>query len=681
MAWQLMNVARNLENKEGPGDVQLLEVDDDVYQRMETQDESDVGAFIKSLRDDSTPVKYERKVLQSPDQQNQCKTEPQSYINPGEDSGFTDESLQNRDVSWDKWAEEKHTHHTSFSSSVLSEDGLSFLDDYAGSTPLHGLSRVVECQEPDGYLCFFLCHCCRIRANKDDIINHLASSSHLFNYLTEIIPEQLNVNLKDNLPYLHLMVKRLEQQEGRGMLKIVTVPESLSGLLTGKNYHQCVNMLCKSLTHSNTHKKTPSPKGSGVNICSAGDVPGQYPAQQFKRKKKKNKNKMKTKKRRWLDTVFKVSLPLTQGDVLLERTSFSTDNLPLFDLPENDKDHRSSPCFEEVDCDLKSFDSNYYDHTVLGDTSEPTQHLYGQQADVDQNPSDNNVYVTSVEDVETCGPVDPCFNQHGDLSGSGDHVQYEERKHCSQYAALRPTSPNWQNDDNYQAQGGRLMPSVSHNQGWAMPDSSYRHGPVSTEQQYNLSSRREAETLAAMWPREERHCSMNTNAGNNDYNRYNTANNAWRHGNVPNNMLPMLDSAAPNMQPCGENVPANNVGLSSHHETHFQTNHRDPQSYTHFGIEQVHSAPQGNWIQVISYQDGQVDHGAEGYSNYSEMIPQRPFFYNSGSTTQSYNFTQPGEFHGPGASHYGDDGPYQSGTINPAGVGRNPHPYQHFSQF
>lgn len=50
-----------------------------------------------------------------------------------------------------------------------------------------GLFRVVECRSEDGHTYCFLCHCCRVRSNKKDIIDHLTSSSHLRNYLVSLL--------------------------------------------------------------------------------------------------------------------------------------------------------------------------------------------------------------------------------------------------------------------------------------------------------------------------------------------------------------------------------------------------------------------------------------------------------------------------------------------------------------
>ncbi|KAG7261362.1 hypothetical protein CRUP_022154, partial [Coryphaenoides rupestris] len=56
----------------------------------------------------------------------------------------------------------------------------SILDDHA----VIGLDFLVECRrQEDGRPCCFLCHCCRVKCNPDDVIDHLTSSSHISNYL------------------------------------------------------------------------------------------------------------------------------------------------------------------------------------------------------------------------------------------------------------------------------------------------------------------------------------------------------------------------------------------------------------------------------------------------------------------------------------------------------------------
>lgn len=125
-----------------------------------------------------------------------------------------------------------------------------------------GLFHVVECRSEDGPTYCFLCHCCRIRSNNKDIIDHLTSSSHLMNYLVrlssidnrneqkqksvtmqlvenmvgltfkfnenvcvqmETHPEQVELmraDVNENHQLLQSLAKKVEQEEGIGELKV-----------------------------------------------------------------------------------------------------------------------------------------------------------------------------------------------------------------------------------------------------------------------------------------------------------------------------------------------------------------------------------------------------------------------------------------------------------------------------
>lgn len=197
MARPLMEKARALEDTEGPGDVQLLEVEDSIYQRMTSCMDSDAVTLINILRDvqgeqlQRCPIQSDRTVLL-------CQKRPK----------------------WDK------------TSASLGH----FLDGYTGSEPLMGLSRVVECQSEDGSTYCFLCHCCRVRSNKKDTTDHLTSLSHLVNYLMETRPDIGDISDPHELRSLAIKV---QQQEGRGELTVINLPESLCILLTSKSYHWC----------------------------------------------------------------------------------------------------------------------------------------------------------------------------------------------------------------------------------------------------------------------------------------------------------------------------------------------------------------------------------------------------------------------------------------------------------
>lgn len=181
-----------------------------------------------SVQLEHSPVRSQRIVLLSRKQKRQSEKSPKSSPETNQTGAFTES--------------EGVLKNTSPEPSELPENGNNFLDGYTGTKPLIGLNRVLECRSEDGLTCCFLCHCCRIRSNKKDIIDHLTRSSHLVNYLMEIHPEQVEGMMEDinhNYELLQSLAEKVEQEEGRGELKVVNAPESLCSLLTGKSYHWC----------------------------------------------------------------------------------------------------------------------------------------------------------------------------------------------------------------------------------------------------------------------------------------------------------------------------------------------------------------------------------------------------------------------------------------------------------
>ncbi|CAJ1084068.1 uncharacterized protein si:ch211-199g17.2 isoform X1 [Xyrichtys novacula] len=298
LAWPLMEIAKMLEEKEGPGDVQTIELEDTVFQTVVAFEEDGAAALLDILKNSSVqaepgrhfeasvvqlePVHSERAVLLSTNQQRWSDT---------------DEMLADYSESRD------------------------FLCGYSGSEPLIGFSRVVECRDEDGHTYCFLCHCCRVRSNEKDIISHLTSSSHLVNYLMETRPNQMEVitaDISNDSWLLQSVAERVEQEEGRGELEVVVAPESFCVQLTGRSYHWCIKMLSVGWTHTDILNAEKGPDVSGEMPETGTKVLSEY------------------KKRR--NTVFRVSLPLAKGPLLLKRTSFSEDTF----LPEADKDLSAS---------------------------------------------------------------------------------------------------------------------------------------------------------------------------------------------------------------------------------------------------------------------------------------------------------------------------------------------------
>eukprot|EP00064_Thunnus_orientalis_P023007 superscaffoldBa00008292_g23231 len=384
----------------------------------------------------------------------------------------------------------------------MSANSNSFLDGYTGTKPLIGLFSVVECRSEDGRTYCFLCHCCRIRVNKKDIIDHLTSTSHLVNSLMESHPEQVE-DINDN-QHLQSLAKKVEQEEGRGELEVVNAPESLCILLTGKSYHWCIKMLCNGWTHNNIQKKKMAVKGPIVNKTF-----NQGMAEKRALVQSKERMTSKRKMRKGTNTVFKVSLPLTKGAVLLERTSFSTDSLPVSSYsPSADSDLIPSPETQteecESDCDSGTFAVNHSEHTSMCPPSQLQQGLDSGDTDSGQYVGpERNITVTQYQEVD--GYLD-YFNQSEDLTNTKNQKAYEERNynrwHRSQGRSKKNFSKEWQNE-------GQL-PAASRTQEESSYHSFDRREEDFSEQWYNSTFQNEVGTRVDV-PRGERH-EISTNA-------------------------------------------------------------------------------------------------------------------------------------------------------------------------
>ncbi|XP_054461339.1 uncharacterized protein si:ch211-199g17.2 [Anoplopoma fimbria] len=497
LAWPLMEMAKVLEGKEGPGEVQWLEVEDAVYQKIATHSENAAVTLITILKDwqgqdeperrsDTTSlenysIQSQRIVLLS---QNQERLSRNSLKTSAE---------TNQTVAFIK--SEGRLKNTSPQPAVLSENGNSFLDGYTGTKPLIGLFRVVECRSEDGHTCCFLCHCCRIRSNKKDIIDHLTTSSHLLNYLMEIHPGKVEVMMaynNDHYPLLHSMAKKVEQEEGRGELKVINAPESLCRLLTGKSYHWCIKMLCNGRAHTDIQKRKIAVKGPSVIKTSNEVMLGKCAALPSQRPKTMT---AKRKMKKGTTTVFNVSLPITQGAMLLERISFSMNSLPessayppsfgldLTPLPES----QSEGC--ELDYDTGPFESNHAEHT-----SQLKHDLYGGDADAGQHMEpERKVTVTPYKEVDAYFNDNEYFNQSEDLTVTKYQKVYRENNYTGQHGYQERSSQRFYYEypnEGPQTQHEWKSPAVSYTQDLSSYNSYYGRETSSTAQWNNSTSPR-----------------------------------------------------------------------------------------------------------------------------------------------------------------------------------------------
>ncbi|XP_059205712.1 uncharacterized protein si:ch211-199g17.2 [Centropristis striata] len=487
LARPLMEMAKILEGKEGPGDVQRLEVGDAVYQKTATLSENDAVTLITMLRDgQGEPVQLEqsqRIVLLARNQQTLSKNSLKTSSDANQTVTFI------KPESWEK--------NTSSEPCVLSENG--FLDGYTGTRPLIGLFRMVECRGEDGQTYCFLCHCCRIRSSKKDLFNHLTGSSHLMNYLMETRPEQVEImmaDINDNNELLQSLAKKVEQEEGRGMPTVVNVPGSLCFLLTVKSYHWCIKMLYDEGTHTNIQKSS-SAKGPSESETLHQNMPEKCAMMQPQWAKRMT---AKRKKRKDTNTVFKVSLPLSKGSMLLKRMSFSMDSLPVSSA--SDSDPIPSPESQSEDCDL-DYDPDSFAMNRAEHTSQVQKDLYSGDENAGQNwGPERNVTVHQYQEVDDYYKENKYFKQSEDITATkyqkvydddddDDYSSSQERSHERFYKEWKNEGPQTQNEC--------LSPALSHSQDWPSLNSSYRlewynsTSTVSKENQQNERSSGESQ--------------------------------------------------------------------------------------------------------------------------------------------------------------------------------------------
>ncbi|XP_061787023.1 uncharacterized protein [Nerophis lumbriciformis] len=326
LARPLMEIARVLEDKDGPGDIKLLEVEDAAFQMIKGYSDSEAISLIRFLAHGAahqpadTPTMSSTSVRMEEEEEQQQQQEEEEE----EDQSQRMVLLGHREVL--VAADDLDPSSAPWSRGLVHKvpqprcqgNGSNFLNGYKGGKPLIGLHRVSECIGEDGYTACFLCHCCCTRVNKWALIEHVSSSAHVLNYLMETRHEQVEVmgaDVHTNGQLLQSLAKQVEREEGRGDMEVVSAPPFLCGLLSNKGYNWCIKRLWKR-TYPNTRRWNKANKGSRVN----------RPPKHRESHSRKRRTEAKP-------TVFKVSLPLTEGPLLLERTSFSQESPPGSPVP------------------------------------------------------------------------------------------------------------------------------------------------------------------------------------------------------------------------------------------------------------------------------------------------------------------------------------------------------------
>ncbi|XP_061679754.1 uncharacterized protein si:ch211-199g17.2 isoform X2 [Syngnathoides biaculeatus] len=295
LAWPLMDIAKTLEDKEGPGDIKLLEVEDAAFETLKRASDGDAISLVKFL-------------MYGPAEPEEEEGDPTVITVGPAESLSSDGNGASRAVE------------------VPPSFGHALLDRYAGVQIFIGLFRVTECVgEKDGRTHCFLCHCCRTRVNTRGFIRHVGGPAHTHSYLMETRREQLGAAGADDGDPGRLMdslVRNVEREEGRGGMEVGEVlkaPQHLCKQLASKSYTWCIGRLWKRC-YPTVRKRNKAKKGSRVK--KPAKLVGEGETQ----------------------VVFKVSLPLTDGPLLLERTSFGQGNPPAGPRPGDDGDNVTAAC-------------------------------------------------------------------------------------------------------------------------------------------------------------------------------------------------------------------------------------------------------------------------------------------------------------------------------------------------
>lgn len=200
------------------------------------------------------------------------------------------------------------------------------------------------------------------------------------------------------------------------------------------------------------------------------------------------------KKRRVSSTVFKVSLPLTKGAVLLERTSFSEDNLPVScaHSPSANQHLIPSPESETEDRHTGSFAINHTECTSMCATSQLQQDLCNEDGGTGQYVGpEGNLTVTLPQEVDGYYNDNEYFSQSEDVTWSRDQKAYAETNYNRQHGSQERTSTNFNTDlknQGLQTQNEGLSLAVSHTQDWTSYKPSYSGKEGFAEQRYNAVS-------------------------------------------------------------------------------------------------------------------------------------------------------------------------------------------------
>ncbi|XP_051948289.1 uncharacterized protein si:ch211-199g17.2 [Xyrauchen texanus] len=303
-----MDLAKTLEQREGTGDVQVLCVDEVIYREMTSCPVPAAFAKLKSMKNQQNP-----KVFQSLVHNNPVKVTVEE---------------ENITLSSHNLILQSPFTQTPSAQIQSSEDSP---ENYRGRKPLIGLQAVIKCQSVDGDPppCFYLCQLCSLKLKKKKMTSHLTSCLHQRIYLKVLHP-QLLPNIKHKWCKINEMLEdiaiQLEKENGRGQIKVMRLSACPFSEVLQRDYHWCMKILnCGANVGSFTGgtDKTSGPnkalKRPAESILSTVHIDGTPLLTHQRSKKKKVCAKKVICANTVKESVFKVSLSLQEGPVVIER--------------------------------------------------------------------------------------------------------------------------------------------------------------------------------------------------------------------------------------------------------------------------------------------------------------------------------------------------------------------------
>ncbi|XP_058609769.1 uncharacterized protein si:ch211-199g17.2 isoform X2 [Onychostoma macrolepis] len=303
-----------------------------------------------------------------------------------------------------------------------------FLENYNGRKPLIGLQAVIKCQSVDGNPppCCYLCQLCSLKLKKKKIFSHLTGCDHQRNYLKALHPQLLPKKRKhrNTNDMLEDIAIQLEKEDGRGHIKVMRLSACLISEVLEKDYHWCMKLLnCggdvgwrSGLLSFKEGTNTTGPgqtlKRPAESVLPPSDNNTTGPSQTLKRpaesmlppsdaraliapagapthqmsKKMKGHPKKVVCTNKVKEPVFKVSLSLQEGPVIIERTSLKEtttvapeieDQSPATTCTDNDAPPLATNTHSEVQM---CFDSCMYEEQFTN----PAHYAYSGQFDQSQ---------------------------------------------------------------------------------------------------------------------------------------------------------------------------------------------------------------------------------------------------------------------------------------------------------